>query len=230
MNNHISTQLNILICTAVMAPGDTYVRFLDNRGDEVAQSDDGGCGRYRGSRLVYWVEDKPRPCYDYFLVQGCYGTATCGGTAYITVLRPGHPTSLPSGQPTFSPSSDPTSPSGEPSGAPSLQPSGEPSYPPSFEPSATPSRTPLAAPSCSPTSRPSNQPSSQPSVTPPPPSHGSIILLLEVLLPLSSLLLAGSAFVLCRHYWLRYTVKKKVACVKYFNQDILKDIDLFEEF
>lgn len=246
-------KLNQLVIFYFM-PGDTYIRLFDESGVDIIRNDDGSCGPYTGSRLYYTVVDKGfHPCRYYYLVQGCYNAARCGGTAYITVLGSGHPTSIPSGEPSAQPTSFPSSPTSQPTNHPSGEPSGVPSAAPSSStgaPSSMPSVSPSTTPSSSPTALPSEPtPSSQPSLSPA--VDDTVTVLLAVLLPLGTLFLILGSFFIYRHYSIRYMGRfqfqlhpndsHKVRCIsssvqcKYNreqdkNENILTHIDLFEEF
>jgi hypothetical protein len=187
--------------------------------------------------MYYTMVDKGfNPCRYYYLVQGCYDEVTCGGTAYITVLGSGHPTSIPSGQPSMQPSAAPSGPSsqpsGQPSGEPTCMPSGMPTHISTGQPTGSPSLFPTAAPSILPTAetRPSSEPTAAPQV------NDIATIMIAVLLPVSALLVTMGSFLIYRHYKIRYYRRmhsKKVRCVTSINcadEDILTQIDFYGEF
>lgn len=228
------SHLIILLCE-----GDTYIRLFNGNGIDVARNDDGGCGQYKGSRLWYNVVDKGfKPCRYYYLVQGCYDEVTCGGIAYITVLGSGHPTSIPSGQPSGEPSALPTTPTSKPSDQPSGQPSAQPSGAPSIVSTGQPTRLPSGYPSCRPSGQPSMPTEPQPTSMP---SKELVVdetatILIATLLPLGTCIVAIAFYCIYRHYKMKYYRRlnaHKIRCVgsvNCTNEDILTQIDFFEEF
>ena len=221
----------------MLGKGDTFFRLFDDKGVDVARNDDGGCGRYRGSRMYYTVEGTElNPCREFSLVQGCYDKVPCGGSTFVTILGSGHPTSIPSGEPSGQPTSFPTSPTSQPSSEPSGQPTVVPSFAPTILSTGQPTGFPSSSPSIYPSSYQPTQlyPTSQPSEAPKVDQIATI--LIAVMLPFCTLLAALVVLCTYRYYYKRYYARihsNKVRCISSINcknEDILNQINFYEEY